>query len=99
MGGTEPDVLDNGRNGDARLVSGRKSDIEGMVTLQAWGQQRVDTMRSAIVFGLEPVFAAFTAWFLLGESLGWAGLAGASLVVAGLVFSQVDPPTRIGIPD
>ncbi len=70
-----------------------------VVTLQAWGQQRVDAMRSAIVFGLEPVFAAFTAWFLLGESLGWAGLAGASLVVAALVFSQVDPPARIGIPD
>jgi hypothetical protein len=34
-----------------------------VVTLQAWGQQRVDAMRSAIVFGLEPVFAAATAWF------------------------------------
>ena len=70
-----------------------------VVTLQAWGQQRVDAMRSAIVFGLEPVFAALTAWFLLGESLGWAGLAGASLVVTALVFSQMKPPVRISIPD
>ena len=62
-----------------------------VVTLQAWGQQRVDAMRSAIIFGLEPVFAALTAWFLLGESLGWAGLLGASLVVAALVFSQLQP--------
>ena len=45
----------------------------------------------AIVFGLEPVFAALTAWVLLGESLGWAGASGAALIVAALVFSQVQP--------
>lgn len=65
-----------------------------VVTLQAWGQQRVDALRSAIVFGLEPVFAALTAWALLGEQLGWAGLAGAALIVAALVFSQL--PTAVG---
>ena len=67
-----------------------------VVTLQAWGQQRVDALRSAIVFGLEPVFAALTAWALLGERLGWAGLAGAALIVAALVFSQLPPPGRRG---
>ncbi|WP_119964213.1 DMT family transporter [Simplicispira lacusdiani] len=70
-----------------------------VVTLQAWGQQRVDAMRSAIIFGLEPVFAALTAWFLLGESLGWAGLTGASLVIAALVFSQVQPAAGVGASD
>lgn len=63
-----------------------------VVTLQAWGQQRVDAMRSAIVFGLEPVFAAATAWLLIGERLGLAGLAGAALIVAALVLSQLQPP-------
>jgi drug/metabolite transporter (DMT)-like permease len=67
-----------------------------VVTLQAWGQQRVDAMRSAIVFGLEPVFAALTAWVLLGERLGWAGLGGAALIVAALVFSQIQPAARAG---
>ncbi len=66
-----------------------------VVTLQAWGQQRVDAMRSAIVFGLEPVFAALTAWVLLGERLGWAGLGGAALIVAALVFSQIQPAARL----
>lgn len=65
-----------------------------VVTLQAWGQQRVDAMRSAIVFGLEPVFAALTAWVLLGEQLGWAGLSGAALIVAALVFSQLSPSSK-----
>ncbi|MFN4120721.1 DMT family transporter [Acidovorax sp.] len=65
-----------------------------VVTLQAWGQQRVDAMRSAIVFGLEPVFAALTAWVLLGERLGLAGVSGAALIVAALVFSQLQPAVR-----
>ncbi len=63
-----------------------------VVTLQAWGQQRVDAMRSAIVFGLEPVFAALTAWALIGERLGWAGVGGAALIVAALIVSQLQPP-------
>lgn len=65
-----------------------------VVTLQAWGQQRVDAMRSAIVFGLEPVFAALTAWALLGERMGWLAIGGAALVVAALVFSQLQPAPR-----
>ncbi|MCW8199043.1 DMT family transporter [Verminephrobacter aporrectodeae subsp. tuberculatae] len=68
-----------------------------VVTLQAWGQQRVDAMRSAIVFGLEPVVAALTAWALLGEQLGWAGLGGAALIVGALVFSQIRPRARPGM--
>ena len=63
-----------------------------VVTLQAWGQQRVDAMRSAIIFGLEPVFAALTAWVMLGERMGLLAMGGAALVVAALVFSQLEPP-------
>lgn len=65
-----------------------------VVTLQAWGQQRVDAMRSAIVFGLEPVFAALAAWGLIGERMGPSALLGAALIVAALVFSQWAPPLR-----
>ncbi|MDF1481859.1 DMT family transporter [Extensimonas sp. H3M7-6] len=63
-----------------------------VVSLQAWGQQRVDAMRSAIVFGLEPVCAALAAWVLLGERLGWSGSAGAALIVVALVLSQLPSP-------
>jgi drug/metabolite transporter (DMT)-like permease len=69
-----------------------------VVTLQAWGQQRVDAMRSAIVFGLEPVFAALTAWALLGERLGWAGLGGAALIVAAdLVARSIASPIELPV--
>lgn len=65
-----------------------------VIVLQAWGQQRVDAMRSAIVFGLEPVFAALTAWWLIDERMGMVALAGAALIVAALIFSQWTPPAR-----
>ena len=65
-----------------------------VVVLQAWGQQRVDAMRSAITFGLEPVFASLTAWFLIGERMGPVALLGALLMVAALIFSQWTPPAR-----
>lgn len=63
-----------------------------VVVLQAWGQQHVDAMRSAIVFGLEPVFAALTAWWLIGERMGLVALCGAALMVVALIFSQYAPP-------
>ena len=62
-----------------------------VVIFQAWGQQRVDAMRCAIVFGLEPVFAALTAWWLLDERMGAVAMGGAALIVAALIFSQWRP--------
>ncbi len=66
-----------------------------VVTLQAWGQQRVDAMRSAIIYGLEPVFAATMGWFLIGETLGLNGLLGAALIVGALIVSQLQPPKEV----
>ena len=69
-----------------------------VVTLQAWGQQRVDALRSAIVFGLEPVFAALTAWILLDERMGLVALSGAALVVLALIWSQWQPAPALTQP-
>lgn len=65
-----------------------------VVVLQAWGQQRVDAMRSAIVFGLEPVFAAITAWWLIDERMGPVAMLGAALIVLALICSQWTPAHR-----
>lgn len=63
-----------------------------VVALQAWGQRHVPATPSAIIFGLEPVFAVASAWFLLDERLGATAWAGAGLIVLALVLSQW--PTR-----
>lgn len=65
-----------------------------VVALQAWGQRHVPATPSAIIFGLEPVFAVVSAWVLLGERLGAVAWVGAGLIVLALVLSQW--PTRRG---
>lgn len=69
-----------------------------VVVLQAWGQQRVDAMRSAIIYGLEPVFAAITAWLLIGEHMGPLAILGAALLVLALMLSQLGSQEAPGQP-
>lgn len=58
-------------------------------TIQAWAQQFMAPTNTALIFALEPVFAWITSYLLLGERLGWRAAAGALLILAGLVFSEV----------
>ncbi len=44
---------------------------------------------AAIIFALEPVFAAILAAWLLGDRLGARGAAGGLLVLAGIVVSEL----------
>ncbi|MFZ4479279.1 MAG: DMT family transporter [Rhodoferax sp.] len=62
-----------------------------MVWLQAWGQHRVRAVQAAIVYGLEPVFAALAAVWWIDEVLQGRALIGGALIVAGVVISQVRP--------
>ena len=43
---------------------------------------------AAILFAFEPVFAAIFAAWILGDRLGGRGIAGALLVLAGIVVSE-----------
>ena len=58
-------------------------------TIQAWAQQFMAPANTALIFALEPVFAWITSYLLLGERLGWRAAAGALLILAGLIFSEV----------
>lgn len=64
------------------------------VALQAWGQRHVGPTPSAVIYGLEPVFAALTALALLGERLAAAGVAGGALMVAAVMLSQAGGTAR-----
>jgi drug/metabolite transporter (DMT)-like permease len=52
-------------------------------------QAKTTPARTAIIFTSEPVFAAATSYFVEGERLGAASLAGAALIVAGMLASEV----------
>lgn len=49
--------------------------------LQTWGQRHVAAPQAAVLYTLEPVWATFFAFLLLGERLGASGALGALLVV------------------
>ena len=56
---------------------------------QTWAQRRMSATHAAIIFTLEPVFAALLAAWLLSERLETRGFAGGALVLAGIVVSEV----------
>lgn len=51
--------------------------------------------RAAVIFVMEPVFAALTAWVLEGEVLAGAALVGALLILAGMIVAELKPPREI----
>ncbi len=59
--------------------------------LWTWGQSRTSATHAAIIFSLEPVFANAFAVAFRGQSewLGARGYAGAALVLAGVVVSEL----------
>ncbi|KAK4263967.1 hypothetical protein QN277_029312 [Acacia crassicarpa] len=51
--------------------------------------QNVSATETAIIYGLEPVWGAAFAWFLLGERWGALGWIGAALVLGGSLTVQI----------
>ncbi|KAL5748785.1 hypothetical protein ACOSQ2_026082 [Xanthoceras sorbifolium] len=45
--------------------------------------------RTAVIYGLEPLWGAGFAWFLLGERWGTGGWIGAALVLGGSLWVQI----------
>ena len=55
---------------------------------QAWAQRRTSANRTALVFALEPVFAALFGYTLAGDRLGALGWAGCAVIMAGIVLAE-----------
>ena len=60
-----------------------------VAVLQAAAQRVVPAPLAALIFLLEPVFAALFAYVLLGERLGLVGWLGALLVLAAMLVSEL----------
>ena len=56
---------------------------------QTWGQRLASPERAALVFTLEPVFAAVFAFILLGEKLPPLGFVGSGLIMAGIIGAEL----------
>lgn len=65
---------------------------------QVWAQQYTLPAHTALIFSLEPVFAALASRIVLKEHLAGTVLLGSGLILAGMVISEVwggAPPTPI----
>jgi drug/metabolite transporter (DMT)-like permease len=59
-------------------------------------QRFISHSNTALIFCTEPVFAAAYAWFAINESLGLYGLAGALLILVGMVVSIMPEKSNVG---
>jgi drug/metabolite transporter (DMT)-like permease len=68
----------------------------GLTTLlQGLGQKVLSGPQAAIIFTLEPVFAAIFAFILLGERLGVRGWVGSVLVLAAMLLAELGKEPEI----
>jgi drug/metabolite transporter (DMT)-like permease len=58
-------------------------------SVQNWAQQYTPAAHTALIFALEPVFAALSSRLVMGEHFGGRTLAGAGLILAGMVISEI----------
>jgi drug/metabolite transporter (DMT)-like permease len=67
----------------------------GTTLLMAFGQRLVAASEAAIIYALEPVFAAFFAYIWIGETLGVKGWIGGAAIVVAMVISQLPDGKRV----
>jgi drug/metabolite transporter (DMT)-like permease len=58
-------------------------------SVQNWAQQYTPPAHTALIFALEPVFAALTSRVLTGERLSGKVLLGCGLILGGMVVSEL----------
>jgi drug/metabolite transporter (DMT)-like permease len=56
--------------------------------VQTWAQQRTSATRTALVFTLEPVWAALFGYTLAGDRLGPVGWIGCAVIMAGILLAE-----------
>ena len=59
--------------------------------LQLFGQKNISAAPAAIVMSLEGVVAAISAWVILNQILGMGNIIGCTLILAGILLSQLAP--------
>ena len=71
----------------ALLVTGLLASAFAFL-VQSWAQQQMSAVRTAVVFALEPVFAAIFGVLLAGDRLAWLGWGGCAVIMAGIVLAE-----------
>ena len=62
-----------------------------MLFLQALGQRAVSADKAAVIFAMEPVFAALAGWLWIGELMSSRAALGGALVLVAVILSELQP--------
>eukprot|EP00611_Tribonema_gayanum_P000459 TRINITY_DN1031_c0_g1_i1.p2 TRINITY_DN1031_c0_g1~~TRINITY_DN1031_c0_g1_i1.p2 ORF type:complete len:169 (+),score=35.06 TRINITY_DN1031_c0_g1_i1:1081-1587(+) len=57
--------------------------------LQAVGQRVIPAERAALIYAMDPVYAAIFAYLFLGETLGPQGVVGAGMISIAAILNQM----------
>ena len=71
------------------LLYGSFMSVGIAYTLQVVAQRHASPTPAAIIMSLESPFAAFGGWLLLGETMEMRQIAGAVLMLAGMLIAQI----------
>ena len=71
----------------ALLVTGIFASALGFL-VQTWAQRQTSATRTALVFTLEPVWAAIFGYTLAGDRLGALGWGGCAVIMAGIALAE-----------
>ena len=63
-------------------------------TLQMFAQKNIEEAPAAIIYSLEGVFAAITAWIILEQILNINNIIGCFLILIAVIFSQLAPSIK-----
>jgi drug/metabolite transporter (DMT)-like permease len=59
--------------------------------IQAWAQRYTTATRTGLIYALEPVVAWITSFVVTGETLAARAVAGAALILGGVILVEVKP--------
>ena len=63
-----------------------------VIALQTWALSRTSSVKAALLFSTEPIFAAIFAASFFGERMTPRELLGAALILAGVLVSELWRP-------
>jgi drug/metabolite transporter (DMT)-like permease len=58
----------------------------GAFAVQVWAQRVLPAQQVALIFSLEPAFAAWLAWYFLGEQMSAEGWLGSGLILVAVII-------------
>jgi len=61
----------------------------GAFAIQIWAQRHLPAQRVALIYSLEPAYAAWLAWYFLGEQLALQGWVGSGLILAAVLLGAM----------